>query len=44
MFDPANLRSYSGSSDGSRMMQFAGECNLLTDGVVACIPAMSATF
>ena len=31
MFDPANLRSYSGSSDVSRMMQFAGECNLFTD-------------
>ena len=31
MFDPANLRSYSGSSDLSRVMQFAGECNLLTD-------------
>jgi mycothiol synthase len=31
IFDPANLRSYSGSSDLSRIMQFAGECNLLTD-------------
>jgi mycothiol synthase len=31
MFDPANLRSYRGSSDVSRIMQFAGECNLLTD-------------
>ncbi len=31
MFDPANLRSYSGSSDVSMIMQFAGECNLLTD-------------
>jgi GNAT superfamily N-acetyltransferase len=31
IFDPANLRSYGGSSDVSRIMQFAGECNLLTD-------------
>jgi mycothiol synthase len=31
IFDPANLRSCNGSSDVSRMMQFAGECNLLTD-------------
>src|SRR5690242_9597867 len=31
IFDPANLRSYCGSSDLSRIMQFAGECNLLTD-------------
>jgi GNAT superfamily N-acetyltransferase len=30
-FDPANLRSYSGSSDVSRILQFASECNLLTD-------------
>ncbi len=31
MFDPANLRPYSGPSDVSRMMQFAGECNHFTD-------------
>src|SRR5215469_14055800 len=31
IFDPANLRSYSGSSDVSRIVQFAGECNLLAD-------------
>jgi mycothiol synthase len=31
MFDPANLQSYSVSSDVSRVMQFAGECNLFTD-------------
>lgn len=31
MFDPANLRSYSGSSDLSRIMHFAGECNKLAD-------------
>lgn len=31
IFDPTNLRSYSGSSDLSRIMQFAGECNVLTD-------------
>jgi len=31
IFDLANLRSYSGSSDVSRILQFVGECNLLTD-------------
>jgi mycothiol synthase len=31
IFDPAHLRSYSGASDGSRILQFTGECNLLTD-------------
>ena len=30
-FDPTNLRSYNGSSDLSRIMQFAGECNAFTD-------------
>ena len=31
IFDPTNLRSYNGSSDLSRILQFVGECNLLTD-------------
>ena len=31
IFDPANLRSYNGSSDLSRIMQFVGDCNVLTD-------------
>jgi GNAT superfamily N-acetyltransferase len=31
IFDPTNLRSYNGSSDLSRILQFAGECNVLTD-------------
>jgi ribosomal protein S18 acetylase RimI-like enzyme len=31
LFDPAHLRSYRGSSDLSRILHFAGECNLLTD-------------
>src|SRR5579863_176576 len=31
IFDPARLRSCSGSSDVSRIMRFAGECTLLTD-------------
>ena len=31
MFDPAHLRSYNGSSDVARMLQFAGECNLLSE-------------
>lgn len=31
MFDPAHLRPYSGPGDVSRMLRFAGECNLLAD-------------
>src|SRR4051794_30222706 len=31
IFDPTNLRSYNGSNDLSRILQFVGECNLLTD-------------
>ena len=31
IFDPVNLRSYRGTSDVPRIMQFAGECNLLAD-------------
>lgn len=31
IFDPTNLRPYSGSRDLSRIMRFAGECNTLTD-------------
>jgi mycothiol synthase len=31
IFDPTNLRSYNGSSDLSLILQFVGECNLLTD-------------
>lgn len=31
LFDPTHLRPYSASSDVSRIMQFVGECNLLTD-------------
>lgn len=31
VFDLANLRSYRASSDLSRILQFAGECNRLTD-------------
>src|SRR5215472_9670289 len=30
-FDPANFRSYSRSSDLSRIMHFTGECNLLAN-------------
>jgi mycothiol synthase len=38
MFDSAHLRSYSGSSDVSRLMQFAGECNRFTDGCCSLHP------
>ncbi len=38
LFDPANLRSYSGASDVSRMMHFAGECNLFTGGCCSLHP------
>jgi mycothiol synthase len=38
MFDPANLRSNSGSGDVSRIMQFVGECNLLIDGCCSLHP------
>ena len=31
IFDPANLQSYSESSDLSRIMRFVGECNRLAD-------------
>ncbi len=31
IFDPARLRPYSGPDDVPRMLQFAGECNRLTD-------------
>ncbi|HEX2915680.1 MAG TPA: GNAT family N-acetyltransferase [Chloroflexia bacterium] len=31
IFDPTNLRSYNGFSDLSRILQFVGECNRLTD-------------
>jgi ribosomal protein S18 acetylase RimI-like enzyme len=31
IFDPTNLRSYKGSGDLSWILQFVGECNVLTD-------------
>jgi mycothiol synthase len=44
VFDPANLRPYSASSDLSRMMQFVGECNLLTDFCCSVHPGDVAHF
>lgn len=44
MFDPANLRPYSGPSDVSRILRFAGECNLLTDWCCSLHPGDASHF
>jgi mycothiol synthase len=44
VFDPTKLRSLNGASDLSRILQFAGECNVLTDFCCSLHPGDVAHF